>query len=465
LTPITTCIMNWLTKSTKILMQTGLVLLSALFSCEDPSRLGIDLIEDNDDLDVLQAEIPLQLKVVRLDSLDTTNRGIMMTGDYTDLDFGNLNVQSYLRVLPPGTTPSIPTSVMEADSVKMDFRISYFFGEDQVNHQLSVHQLTEQLDPTKTYYSFDSTPFDAASITDSTFKVSEADTLLSLDLSPLKDELFEALKVYQADSAGSAAFLEKFNGYTLVSESGNSAILGFNNAHSESTMRLFYTTNDTVVNTITLRYSSYYNQITPDYAGTELEGIELLTDFEPASGRIYLQAGAGLVPKIDFQPYYDFIESDTAGTIVINKAELIVENLQGVDGAIEPPSQMSFYFVNEDNEEILVGLEQIMFPGTIQSDQIYITTTRNNLDPFNTSVRSLRAEYDTTRLGYQPEITLFLQFVADGAFDRDNIDRVLAIPYSFVEAPTSVRDLGRNVDRFMVEPADMHLEIFYTRLK
>jgi hypothetical protein len=294
--------------------------------------------------------------------------------------------------------------------------------------------------------------------------ITENDTLLSLNMDPLKDELFAALKVYQADSTGTVEFLEVFKGFTFITSPGSNAVIGFNNAHSESTMTLYYTTNDTVVNTVRLRYTSYYNQITPDYTGTELEGIQLLTDFEPASGRAYLQAGVGLVPKIDFQPFYDFIDNDTTGTLVINKAELVVDNLKGLDGTIEPPQEMSFYYTDDSNEIVLVG-DEIRYPGTIQIDQVYISTTRNNLDPFNTSLRSVRAQYDTTSVNYKPEITLFLQFIHDGALKREDIDRVLSIPYSFVEAPTSVRDIGRNLDRFMVEPADMHLEIFYTRLK
>ncbi|GJM30051.1 MAG: hypothetical protein DHS20C17_26860 [Cyclobacteriaceae bacterium] len=442
----------------------GLIFFSALFSCEDPSSLGIDLIDDNDDIDVLYSEIPLQLKVVQLDSINTTNRGIMMTGEYADLDFGNLKVQSYLRVLPPSAAPQIPETVLTADSVTMDFRLNYFFGPEQVIHELAIHQLNEQVDPERIYYSSDSTPFDPTSVIDSSFMISEKDTLISLDLSPLKDDLFAALKTYVDDSAGTAAFLEQFKGFTLITNPGSSAVLGFNNAHTESTMNLYYTTNDSVVNTVSFRYSSYYNQIIADYTGTELDGIQTLTDFEPASGNVYLQAGAGLVPKIDFQPYYDFIDSDTAGTIVINKAELVFDNLQALDGAIAPPLQMSFYYTDDTNEIIMVG-DEIQFPGTIQIDQVYISATRNNLDPFTTSLRSVRAEFDTTRVSYSPEITLFLQFIADGALKREDIDKVLAMPYSFVEAPTSVRDVGRNVDRFIIEPNDVRLEIFYTKLK
>ena len=113
----------------------------------------------------------------------------------------------------------------------------------------------------------------------------------------MKDELFVALKDYEADSAGASDFLEQFKGLTLISDPTSNAVLGFDTTHSESNIVLYYTTNDTIVNTIELTYSTYYNQITPDYAGTELDGIELLTDFDPISGRSYLQVGAGLVPK------------------------------------------------------------------------------------------------------------------------------------------------------------------------
>jgi hypothetical protein len=457
--------MSWSTNKSIIKSFIGLVFLSALFSCEDPSTLGIDLIGNNDDLAVLFTEIPLTADVVRFDSINTTGRGFMMTGNHTDSDFGNLDVQSYIRIVPPAASPNIPESVLEADSVKMDLRFNYYFGESPVTHHLMAHELSEQVDPERIYYSFDSTPFMPTSLIDSTFTVTDQDTLLSLNLNPLKDKLFQAMQEYEADSAGSAEFLQEFNGITLISGSSSNAVLGFSNQSSDSKITLYYTTNDTIVNTIEFGYSTYYNRITPDYSGTELDGLEVLQDFSPASGNAYLQTGAGLIPKLNFEAFYDFVDNDTTGSIVINQAILVMDNLQGVEGAINPPQQMSFYYTNEANELVLVGTENIKFPASIQTDAVYINASRNNLDPFNTSLRSVRAELDTANVNYRPEITLFLQFIADGAFDRNATDRAFSMPFSFVEAPNTVQEIGRNVDRFMLTPDNLRLEIFYTRLR
>lgn len=464
-TPIITCIMNWLAKQSTSFKIIGLIILSALFSCEDPSSIGIGLIDDNDNLAVKFTEFALYSKVVQLDSIITTNRGIMMTGNHTDGDFGNVQVQSYLRLLPPRTSPNIPENVLEADSVRMDFRFNYLFGQNfPVSHELSVHELSEQLQVDTTYYSFSSTPFEPVSVIDTTFMISEQDTLLSLDLEAMKDELFMALKDFEPDSAGTADFLEQFKGMTLISGLTSNAVLGFDVAASESNIILYYTTNDSIVNTVKITYFTNYNQITPDFTGTELDGIELLTDFSPASGKSYLQTGTGLVHKVDFQQYFDFIDNDTTGTIVINKAELVMDNLQGLANSIKPPQQMSFYFTNEANEIIQVG-DVIKFPATIQADLIYITASRNNLDPFDVSAGSVKAQLDTTNTEFKPEITLFLQLIADGALSRNDVDKVFSMPFSFVEITTSIRDNGRNLDRFILEPGNLRLEIFYTRLK
>ncbi len=457
--------MNWLTENSLHKTYIGLVLLSALFSCEDPSRLGIDLIGNNDDLGVLYTEIPLTSEVVLLDSINTTSRGTMMTGNHTDNDFGNLEVQSYIRVVPPGVAPDIPESVVSADSIRMNLRFNYYFGQSPVTHYLRVHELSEQIDTERIYYSFDSTKFIPTSLVDSSFTVSDQDTLLSLNLDALNDRLFQAMLGYQPDSAGAAEFLENFNGLTLISGANSNAVLGFNSQFSDSQLTLYYTTNDTVVNTIDFGFSSYYNRITPDYTGTELEGIQLLEDFSPISGNTYLQTGAGLVPKVNFDAFYDFIDNDTTGSVVINQALIVMDELRGLDGTINPPETMSFYYTDENNQLVMVGIENLMVPATIQTDQVYITTTRNNLDPFNTSLRSVRAELDTANIDYRPEITLFIQFMADGAFDRSATDKVLSMPFSFVETPTTVQEIGRNVDRFIVTPDNLRLEIFYTRLK
>jgi len=125
---------------------------------------------------------------------------------------------------------------------------------------------------------------------------------------------------------------------------------------------------------------------------------------------------------------------------------------------------MSFYFTNEANGTIQVG-DVIKFPATIQADLIYITASRNNLDPFDVSAGSVKAQLDTTNTEFKPEITLFLQLIADGALSRNDVDKVFSMPFSFVEITTSIRDNGRNLDRFILEPGNLRLEIFYTRLK
>lgn len=463
--PTTTCIMNWLARTTEHVGIFGLIILSALFSCEDPGELGLVLIEDDDGLGVLESEIPLSASVVQLDSINTTNRGILMAGDYTDSDFGNIRVQNFQRILPPATTVSLPEEVLSFDSVKMNYQISYFYGDDFATpHSLSIHRLQEQLLPDTIYYSNQSTSFDMNSLVDTTFMISEEDTVLSIDLEPMKDEFFDALKDYVSDSTNAANFSEQFKGFTMVTDPSSNAVLGFNPQALESKLTFYYTTADTVVNRLELVYSTYYNQIIADYTGTNLEGIVPLTEFYPMDERTYLQTGTGVVPKINFQSYFDFLDNDTTGTIVVNKAELIFSNLEGLADAIQPPLQMSFYYTDDSNEFLETDTEP-PFPNTIQTDGIYISATRNNIDPYNLTSQSQRAQLDTTNIEFAPQVTLFLQLIADGLITREQAQQVLVVPFSFVENPTSVRDFGRNLDRFALQPSNLRLKIIYTRLR
>lgn len=463
--PTTTFTMNWWIERIKRIEIFGLVILSALFSCEDPSEIGLQLIDNSDGLDVVQAEFSLSGAVVWLDSINTTNRGIIMTGDYTDDDFGNVKVQSYLRLLPPAVSPNIPAEVLTADSLKMNLRYVYFYGDNfETPHQLSVHFLSEQLDTDSIYYSNNNTPYDLASIADTTFTISTEDTVLSINLESIKEELFQSMQQYEADSAASAEFQEQFKGLTLISDAASNAVIGFSPQAVESVITLYYTTSDTVVNTVNLRYSNYYNQITPDFSGSNLADITPLMEFQPPDGKMYLQTGTGIVPKIDFQPYFDFLDEDTTGTFVINKAELLIENLEGLRASIAPPVQMGLYYPDENNRFLKTNTVP-QFPNTVQSDVVYVSASRNKIDPFNLNSQSLQLQLDTATVTYNPELTLFLQLIADGQLLRDDIDRALAVPFSFVENPTSVRDFGRNLDRFVVDPQNMRLKITYTRLR
>ncbi len=457
--------MNWLARSGKHAGIFGLVVTSALFSCEDPGELGLQLIPPNDNLSVLNLEIPIPASVVQLDSINTTNRGIMLTGDYFDGDFGNVHVQSYFRVLPPTASVTIPPEVTFADSLRVNLRYSYFYGDYFATpHQLSIHRLQEQLDIDTIYYSNQSTLFDPMSLSDTSFVVNDADTLISINLDSLKEELFAVLQNYDKDSANDANFLEQFKGLTLRTDPASESVIGFNPTAQDSRITLYYTTSDTVVNTVTLLYSTYFNQIVPDFSGSNLAGIVPLTQFDPLDGRSYLQTGTGLVPKLDFQPYFDFLDEDSVGTVVINKAELVMNNLEGLTSSIDPPVQMSFFYTNDTNDFLSTDTDPV-FPNTIQTDGVYISASRNGIDPFNLVSQSQRAQLDTTDLQYNPELTMFLQLVADGLITREDAQNVLVVPYSFVESPTSVRDFGRNLDRFAIRPDDLRLKISLTKLK
>gem|GEM_PF-5747948 len=443
----------------------GLILSSALFSCEDPSELGLQLIQDDDDIAVVEAEIALSASVVLLDSINTTNRGILMTGNHIDNDFGAVQVNGFQRILAPSSDVTIPVEVTNFDSVRLDYGITYRYGEDfSTPQQLSVHQLQEEIVFDSLYFSNHNVPFEPMSLTDTTFMVSESDSLLSLNLDALGAEFLEALRAYEADSANAAEFVQQFKGVALVTDPASDAVLGVNPLATESRLNLYYTTDDTVVNTIVIRYSTYFNEIITDFTGTQLEGITTNMEFNPMDDRIYMQAGAAIVPKISMQNYFDFLDNDTTGTIVVNKAELIISDLEGLGESISPPIQFSMFFASDNNDFEFTDSDPPL-PGTVQTDGIYISASRNNLDAFNLTSQSSRAQLDTTNVEYLPQITLFTQLIADGTLTRAQTEEFLLVPYSFVENAAFIRDFGRNLDRFIVQPDKVRMKIFYTRLR
>jgi len=55
--------------------------LLVLGGCSDPATLGLELAPENNQIGVFYKEIPLDAKVVLLDSFNTTNAGILIVGD------------------------------------------------------------------------------------------------------------------------------------------------------------------------------------------------------------------------------------------------------------------------------------------------------------------------------------------------------------------------------------------------
>jgi len=131
-------------------------------------------------------------------------------------------------------------------------------------------------------------------------------------------------------------FRRKFKGLAFVSPNSNK-IVGFNPAHTKTRMVLDYKI-DTSKYQLLFRIEpsqqqvsaaeySVYTEIRSDRSGTPLAALpSKYVDWEPSDGNRYIQAGTGIVTKLDFSEVYDYFKNIPLKALSV--AELRIETDQ-----------------------------------------------------------------------------------------------------------------------------------------
>ena len=363
-----------------------------LFSCEEPSEIGLDLNPNKGAISTHYVEIPLGTAQFYNDSIfsavnvpipfDPRSIAPVPIGRNSSPQFGEVSATAYSNIGLPRSTASIPTGA-QADSVFL--LLSYTnnivgstVGDQQV---LNVYRLQEPIKPTDSltqevngetvvglqhqYYIFNSQEvaeplgqitFDTSTVANNTLKI------------PLDQAFAQELltKIAQSDSSflnNQQAFDAFARGLAVVPGENNTFINTYNLV--QSTINVYYQQNDstktlsfplspkTRSNRTYIQYPAYYHLDT-DYSNTALSNIP--EDMrggqvvETTDDLVYFRTGVGLYPKIDFTALESFLTSDTLGTFVINQAFLEIDSVKAPSRVQAIPSQLKFYFTDTNNK-------------------------------------------------------------------------------------------------------------------
>src|SRR5690606_27709798 len=166
-----------------------------------------------------------------------------------------------------------------------------------------------------------------------------------------------------------------------------------------------------------------FTYITADRSSGSLPSVASYQEFRTDDGSIYSQYLAGLVPKLDLSVFDSF--ADTAGSFVINKAEIVLGNVQTSSG-FKPPSAFGLYLTDESN----------LVKGIVSS-----LADQNSPLGFN---------YNRTNNDYLGDAFFYFSQVKDGRVAYNN-----ALLYSS----------SSNIDQFKINGEDIKLSIYYTKFR
>ncbi len=475
---------------------TILVVASFFFSCEDESSLlGFPTPKFN----VRYVDIPLSAansQVMVIDSLITDLRPLVsssgqaqfvdgvIVGKYQDADFGTISTQPYLSVYALSNSALNSTAVF--DSITVRFRLNFYgYGfAGQKEYRFPIHEITGDtlsLYDGKRYYANTPPPEYGAEALGEVAVTVQYDSLLrhaSLESGrqdtlylqgKLSDEfgarVFNLLKGGFSDVAQQKEFKAQVKGLTLLPDAMNEGLLGMNLVNSFGQLSRilvhYHTTEeggavkDTLTAALGFEYATY-TTIDVDRTGTELDGALPYEPFAPAAGQGFVQSGAGVVTRLDLAPFYTF--ADTLDNIVVNSAEMMIDNVTGPEG-VRPHNALMLQLMNTNSNQFLNSrvsadreLAQQYYVITSSTDPYYFPATETG--------SAAMLVYSNADHRFSGFMTRFAQSLFanrnDGSGINENRLRYVALVPSSLPA-------NRGVTRTLFNADNVTLRIYYTR--
>ncbi len=313
--------------------------LVALFSCNDPSTIGADLLS-GDQLDTEFTDtLTLKARTVVNDSMTVWGPGVngvvfqnFAFGDFQDPIFGRTVSSIYAQIITNTSAPPFkPESVLDSVVLMVAYNKDLSYGKLDEPFTMEVYEMSQSIEVAKKYLSSDSfsvkpTPLAVhtftPNLTDSlTVMETNADTVREVKLPPhlrIKLDTAFAGKILRLDSltlATDSLFLDYFKGIWLKPASQNAGLLSFIMRSGNTNIRFYYNDGGKKKsydfkafsgNPVVLHQRNYYGG---SIVGNQIgQGSEML----------FMQGLNGV--NIEFEiPYADELKG-----LIINKAELIL---------------------------------------------------------------------------------------------------------------------------------------------
>lgn len=475
----------------------GLVLLPALFfACEDPTELGANLNPNTGAVSTHYIEIPVNTSQVRSDSTLSSLQfsGILAgnsigsnpyVGRLDNPDFGVTKATLYSNIGLPAALPAVGTNArLDSVRIQLVWNSRNVFGNALRQEQrFQVYQLAQPISPSGStvvndtvnvlfyrYYAINKEPLgeplgqlrlDISTVFDKLDSASFVNDANRRILAGQLDFAFgeQLLAAFRSNTDGvrdsQAAFDNFVKGLALVPDDMNTFVTTYDLGNANSGVFLYYTqgTEQRTIRlpfypseTNRLRYGygntintlpAYYG-IETDRSGTGLAGassVGHLQEFDPLDDRVYFQGIGGLLPKVEFKGFKDFVLNQDEGDLIsINRASLEFDSLFNGVTRQPIPSEAVLYFVNDNNRRF----QSAMLSGAERAP----STTRRIYTVGETSVNY-----------FSSDIVFNLE-----QYMRSGEDRYLqAILYP-------AESVFNSPNQFVIKPGQVKLKIWYTKL-
>lgn len=424
------------------------LLIPFFFACDDPTELGLELENNQNDFTVHKEVLVLPSSSIYIDSLRTDQfDNQLVFGQYED-SIGKSSVTSYLQYAIGGGT--LPDDSLDFSTAYLILRVENTRVNGAVpGEQIRLHETNDTLYSSAVYLRHRSLEYAEETVADHSFDFNPAsDTILKIPLTAsFGSSLFTKLELAGTDDDYRDSLIYSRYFYpplAMVPGSSNQALYTFNLADDTTGIyiemqnpegeKFYYTFNLT---------SNHFYQVDRYQAdGQPRRAEESYTEQGP-SGKVYLDVIAGIYPKLDLQPYKAFIESHD--DIMINGATLSFGALNNSADYIGFPQAVQSFFIKDNGKINGPGVATGQnFNNAMLTDGSYVSSGGTTL---------LSMSFDEEELSYSGNVTLFSQVLFD-TFKNDSS----YLTSELVLLNSNWIDLGQST----FSSSDITLTIYYT---
>jgi len=399
---------------------------------------------------------------------NTTNR--LLAGSYTDPEFGKVHAESYSQFAPTNITTAIPaTAVFDSVVLQLYYDFYVYGSPGQSAQDLSIHEITKDLNNDSIYYSnssvvYDPNPLGGSSIViDADFFAKEAedtdkDSVITIKIKldqTFGKKIFDAVDPEDENYTNFNFFKKAFKGLAIIPQASD-VITGLKPRDVNTTLVLYYHTVDTNSKLLFSLSGVNFSKISADRSSTELAGLNsFYTDFTPINNR-HIQAGTSIVTKLDFSKYYEYI--DSLEDIIINSAELSVDNINP-EGNFKKPTGLALGLLTDKNRYKTLQTNQdtidyVNFDGTVILGNLANPDLPASVFAANDQGSLLTLDYSTASNSYRGAYpTLLFQKLFD---TREK-------PYPYWALLSYSPTFSKSVSRTVFPKDNIKLKIYYTR--
>jgi hypothetical protein len=246
-------------------------------------------------------------------------------------------------------------------------------------------------------------------------------------------------------------------------------MVGFNHSAPETRITIHYHEADVDSLSFNLTMSTVigFNQIKADRSASELADInQYYQEIQPTTDNRYIQSGTGILTKLDFSNFYEFV--DTIPNVLINSAELVVESVQSAD--YPPPAGLSMRLLKDNNRMRKYSstrpqdvADYLAYKGYLRFDFLSQTApVVDNDSVFYAYDSSPVLAYSSDNGAYSVALPLFFQQLALKD-EKTKFKYFVLYPYSQSGSTPAAQSGAKTVNRVVIPKDKIILKVYYTK--